>query len=115
MYIKWIFCLSFILILSLCAAACSEFAYTPDENMGILVSAGDLEDVKETTVLQKIEYKEGIDPMLPVFYWTPSGSVFHIDLDCSSVRSAETVICGNIDHAFEYGITRSCSRCFEKN
>ena len=111
---KRIFIILLLVALAVCACACSQYVDMDSEDTGIAVDRDGLEDAKETANSQKVIYEDGIDQAQPVFYWTENGSVFHGTAECSSLSNSSVVICGNLTHALEYGVVRSCSRCFDK-
>ena len=105
-----------IAVFILCAlifSSCSSLADRSEENTGKVVTPDELENVSEAQGEKEIIY-ENIDASYPVYYWSQSGSVFHSDAGCSSLANSESLICGNINHAYNYGIEKPCSRCFEE-
>lgn len=102
-----------ILLLSvLLLCSCSESFGSFEENTGKIVAPEDIEQVSDDLANKNIVYAEGIDYNLPVYYWSESGSVFHSKKTCSSLANSKKIIAGNIDHAYNYGIGETCSRCF---
>lgn len=46
-------------------------------------------------------------------YWSPSGSVWHIDADCPSLKQAKAILSGSITDAMAAGKARVCRSCGE--
>ena len=44
-------------------------------------------------------------------YWTPSGTKYHKDPNCSSLKNAKEVHSGTAAQAANYGASEPCSRC----
>lgn len=101
------------LICCMLLVSCSEYA-TAEENTGTLITPSEIEGIRQEQSEKQMIYREGIDNSLYIFYWTESGSVFHADISCSSLANSSTIICGNINHAYNDGVERTCSLCFDK-
>lgn len=107
------------IFIAICVAvllcSCSPRAGTDKENTGSVVTPEELEAVSREIEQVEIIYIEGMNEDAAVFYWTENGSVIHAYSTCSSMSRSKRIYCGNINHAYEFGIERSCSRCFEKD
>ncbi len=44
-------------------------------------------------------------------YWTPSGTKYHKDPGCSSLKNAKEVYAGTAAQAANHGASQPCSRC----
>lgn len=44
-------------------------------------------------------------------YWTKSGTVYHLDADCSHLNHSEELMYGDVDQAIEANKTRVCKDC----
>ena len=44
-------------------------------------------------------------------YWSPSGTKYHKDPNCSSLKNAKEVLSGTAAQAANHGATEPCSRC----
>ncbi len=100
----------FLSVMLLCS--CSVLSDADEENTGTVVTPEDIERVSEALEQKNIEYKSGIDNNAPIYYWSENGSVFHASAACSSLANSKKIIAGNIDHAYNDGIEKTCSRCF---
>lgn len=102
-----------ILLLSLLIlCSCSAFLDDYEENTGKIVTPEDIEGVSEQLEKKNIEYEDGIDYNAPIYYWSESGGVFHSRETCSALANSKKIIAGNINHAYNNGIDKTCSRCF---
>lgn len=95
--------------------SCSSRAEIDEENTGVLVTPEELEAVSREIEQVEIVYMDGINTDAAVFYWTANGSVMHAYSTCSAMSRSKRIYCGNVNHAYEFGIERSCSRCFDKD
>ncbi len=100
----------FLSVILLCS--CSVFSDADEENTGTIVTPEDIERVSEALENKNIEYKNGIDTNAPIYYWSENGSVFHSRETCSALANSKKIIAGNINHAYNDGIEKTCSRCF---
>ena len=48
-------------------------------------------------------------------YWTPSGSVYHLDKDCYHILNSTEIISGTAADAMEAGKNRPCKYCAQKS
>lgn len=102
-----------ILLLSvMLLCSCSALSSLDEENTGKIVTPEDIEQVSEDLARKDIMYEDDIDTDAPIYYWLEGGSVFHSKETCSSLAGSKKIIAGNIDHAYNHGITKTCSRCF---
>ncbi len=102
-----------ILLLSvILLCSCSVISDTDQENTGTVVTLEDIERVSEALQNKNIEYKSGVDRDAPIYYWSENGSVFHSKETCSALANSKKIIAGNVDHAYNDGIDKTCSRCF---
>lgn len=44
-------------------------------------------------------------------YWTPSGTKYHKDPDCSYIQNAKQLQSGTVAQATNHGASEPCSRC----
>ncbi len=92
--------------------SCSVFSNDYEENTGTVVTPEDIEKVSEELDKKNIDYSIGIDYDAPIYYWSENGSVFHSRESCSALANSKKIIAGNINHAYNNGIDKTCSRCF---
>lgn len=100
----------FLSVMLLCS--CSVLSDADEENTGTVVTPEDIEKVSEALEKKNIDYSIGIDYDAPIYYWSESGEVLHSNKDCSALANSKKIIAGNIDHAYNDGIEKTCSRCF---
>ncbi len=101
----------FLSVMLLCS--CSVFSDVDEENTGTIVTPEDIERVSEALQNKNIEYRSEIDTNAPIYYWSENGSVFHSSETCSAFTNSKKIIAGNIHHAYNDGIEKTCSMCFE--
>ena len=53
----------------------------------------------------------GDENMPSPVYWTEGGSVWHCNLDCRHLKTADKIFYGNENDAIKCGKSRSCSSC----
>lgn len=100
----------FLSVMLLCS--CSAFSDADEENTGTIVTPEDIERVSEALSKNNIDYVNGVDTNAPIYYWSENGSVFHSRETCSALANSKKIIAGNINHAHNHGIEKTCSRCF---
>ncbi len=99
-------------LLSLTAVSCTRYTAS-DFYGGESVSPGmisEIEDKLNETTAEKypaVTDAEGRQ----IFFWTPSGTVFHRSESCPRLSSSAQVVSGTQDEALEAGKTRGCSVC----
>lgn len=104
-----------IICAALLLSSCSLRASLKQENTGVSVTPEELEAVSSEIERVEIVYMDTVDMGSDLFYWTENGTVFHAYKTCSSMSRSKRIYCGNIEHAYEFGIERPCSRCFDKD
>ena len=100
--------------LTLSLPSCSDIITGNEENTGVIVTPSELEDILDGVGSQNIVSVDGFDDSKPAFYWTENGSVLHSTHTCSSLKNSKIIMRSNYSHAFNKGITQTCSTCFEK-
>lgn len=95
-------CLAFFLLLSGCAAKGVTFV------KGETLSHAEQQSLYESRIEQQGE--PDVSGKGEV-YFTPSGTKYHKDPDCSYLSGAKQVLSGSIAEAVNHGAKSPCSRC----
>lgn len=112
--IKFTNYLTLLLLVVILFVSCDTIGiYGKEENTGKIISVSDIQEIRERANGKNIMYADGMDDKYPAFYWSESGTVYHATSDCSSLSNSKVIICGNINQAYDAGIVRGCTRCFE--
>ena len=100
------FCiLTLLLLLSL--MSCSE-------PKGVEASSGEPLSPEEQQSMYEQRVEQEGEPNASVrgtVYWTPNGSKYHKDPNCSYIKNAKQLQSGTIAQATNYGVSKPCSRC----
>ncbi|MBQ8396974.1 MAG: hypothetical protein IJX53_02105 [Clostridia bacterium] len=109
-----------VLLLCGCAAGGDGFdvteTVTPEQIRAMLESAEESLRAAETTAPPLPETSE-LEPAdasdAETVYWSPSGSVWHTDPACASLKQAKSVLSGSVVDAKAAGKARVCRTCGE--
>ncbi len=77
-------------------------------------SSGEIISPEEQASLYEERLEQEGEPNVSVkgtVYWTPSGTKYHKDSDCSSMKNAKEVYAGTVAQAANHGACEPCSRC----
>lgn len=109
-----------VLLLCGCASEGSGFdvteTVTPEQIRSMLESAEESLRAAETTTLllpQTSEPETAVVSDAETVYWSPSGSVWHTDPACASLKQAKSVLSGSVADAEAAGKARVCRICGE--
>ena len=71
--------------------------------------SGEIEN--NDTVIENVEGEETVPSTV---YWSPNGSVWHIDKTCRYLKNSNTICEGTVDEAKNEGKEHMCSTCDKK-
>lgn len=99
-----------LLVLCLLISACAR---DDGFDAGEALTAEEISALREQ-LLEEANAQRPI-PSEGIFYFTQSGSVYHVNPDCSYLTNAKTLLWGTLEEVQARGL-RACSRCAqEKN
>lgn len=102
-------CLLLLLLVLMFASCAKDDGFEAGEAL----SAEETKALREE-LLREINEEKPI-PSDGVCYFTESGSVYHLDPDCSYLSGAKKILTGTVEEAKARGILRGCSRCANEN
>ena len=117
---KLYFLVLFVVIFSICSCSVldrsAKITYNGEElsldDLSFIGEGFGVDSEQQRNVVIEAYSDEAVD--MPV-YWTESGGVWHISLDCRCLRNVDKVICGSVENAVDEGKSRSCSGCSDKD
>ena len=102
------FCM-ILLLFSLLFASCSA-AGKVEASSGEPLSPDEQQSLYEQRVEPEGEASVSVKGIV---YWTPSGTKYHKDPNCSYIKNAKQLQSGKIEQAINHGASEPCSRCAE--
>ena len=110
-----IFCMSILLLTALALSSCSDHLYTDDDfDLGNTVDSSMLEGLRQTSSDEESTTDELSGST--TFYWSVSGSKFHIFEDCRYLAKTDpaNLRSGTYVDAYAAGVREVCSACFKE-
>lgn len=101
---------SLLLVLVLFFPACAR---EDGFDAGEALSAEEISALREE--LLREENAEKFIPSEGICFFTESGTVYHLDPDCSYLSGAKKILSGTVEEAMARGVLRGCSRCAKEN